>query len=237
MSSDVNSDLGASGHLNPAFKLYGLYRDTDLDFAWQGKGSRPARFGFDFARNLATNVEIHGEWARIAQFAKPVTDASGRVTTEVANATSYLLGLRYLTQGNTTYIAEVYHNGTGYSESQADSFYRLVDAAFAPGGGPLLQKALALGQGSYARPFAGENYLYFRAQHPDALGIVYFTPAITAMMNLQDGSYQITPELQYSGITNLELRLRLFLLRGGSSTDFGEKQNSRKLELYARYYF
>ncbi len=57
------------------------------------------------------------------------------------------------------------------------------------------------------------------------------------MMNLQDRSYQITPELQYSGINNLELRLRLFLLRGGSSTDFGEKQNSRKLELYARYYF
>ncbi len=135
VSSDVNNDFGASGHPNPASKLYGLYRDTDLDFAWQGKGSRPARFGFDFARNLTTNVEIHGEWARIAQFAKPVTDASGRVTTEVANATSYLLGLRYLTQGNTTYIAEYYHNGTGYSESEADSFYRLVDAAFARAAG------------------------------------------------------------------------------------------------------
>ena len=26
-------------------------------------------------------------------------------------------------------------------------------------------------------------------------------------------------------------------LRGASLTDFGEKQNSRKLELYARYYY
>jgi hypothetical protein len=241
VGNDVNSDFGASGHLNPAAKLYLLYRNTDIDFAWQGKGSRPARFGMDFSRNLASNFEIHGEWARIQQFSRPVTDDAGRVTTGVANATSYLLGLRYLTAGDTTYIAEVYHNGTGYSESEADQFYRLVDAAFTQlqqtGSSPLLPKALALGQGSYARPFAGENYLYFRAQAKDALGIVYFTPAITAVMNLEDRSYQITPELLYSGINNFELRLRLFLLRGDSSTDFGEKQNSRKLELYARYYF
>ena len=83
----------------------------------------------------------------------------------------------------------------------------------------------------------GTDYLYFRAQQKDALGIVYFQPAITAMMNLQDRSYQVTPELLYTGIKNLELRLRLFLLHGGSGTDFGEKQDSRKLEFYARYYF
>jgi hypothetical protein len=237
-TNDLNSDFGASGHANPAFKLYALYRDTDLDFAWQAKGSRPARYGFDFARNLETNLEIHGEWARILQLAKPVTDSSGRVTVETENATSWLLGLRYLTQGNTTYIAEVYHNGTGYSETEADSFYQLVDAAFAqPQPNPLLQRALALGQGSYVRPFNGENYLYFRAQHPDAFGIVYFQPAVFAMLNLDDRSFQVTPELQYTGYNNLELRLRLYLLHGGSSTDFGEKANSRKVEVYARYYF
>ena len=57
------------------------------------------------------------------------------------------------------------------------------------------------------------------------------------MMNWQDRSYQVTPELAYTRINNLELRLRLFMLRGSSSTDFGEKQNSRKLEVYARFYF
>ena len=77
VGDQVNNDFGASGHLNPAFKLYALYRDTDLDFAWQGKGSRAGRFGFDFARNLETNFEIHGEWARILQFSQPVTDAAG----------------------------------------------------------------------------------------------------------------------------------------------------------------
>jgi len=237
VSENLNSDFGASGHLNPAAKLYLLYRDTDIDFAWLGKGSRPARYGFDFSRNLATNFEIHGEWARVLQFTKPVTDASGQVTNVTENATSYLLGLRYLTAGETTYIAEYYRNGTGYSAAEADQFYQLVDTAFATGNSALVQKALSLSQGGYGRPNPGEEYVYFRAQQKDALGIVYFSPAITAMMNLQDHSYQVTPELQYTGIKNLELRARLFLLEGGRSTDFGEKQNSRKLEVYARYYF
>jgi len=237
VGNDINSDFGASGHLNPAAKLYLLYRDIDIDFAWQGKGSRPARFGMDFSTNLASNFEIHGEWARIQQFTRPVTDSAGRVTNEVGNATSYLLGLRYLTAGDTTYIAEYYRNGTGYSEQEAQQFYQLVDNAFATGSGALLQKALSLSRGSYGRPNPGKDYLYFRAQQKDALGIVYFQPSITAMMNWQDRSYQVTPELLYTGVKNFDFRLRLFLLQGGSSTDFGEKQNSRKLEFYARYYF
>ncbi|HXZ50076.1 MAG TPA: hypothetical protein VEG27_13725 [Usitatibacter sp.] len=239
VSSRVNGDFGSTGHANPAFKLYALYRDTDLDFAWQGKGSRPARFGFDFAHNLKTNFEVHGEWARILQFPKLVTDASGHASTEVLNATSYLLGLRYLTQGNATCIAELYHNGAGYSRSESDSFYRLVDAAFAQAPAPsmLLQRALALGDGPYARPFAGRNYAYFRVQQQDALGIVYFQPALFALANLDDGSFQVTPELDYTGFKNLELRFRVYMLHGGELTDFGEKQNTRKVELYARLYF
>lgn len=238
---DVNSDFGASGHLNPTAKLYLLYRDTDIDFAWQGKGSRPGRFGMDFSRNLGSNFEIHGEWARIEQFARPVTDSAGRITTQTGNVTSYLLGLRYLTEHDTTYIAEYYRNATGYSEQEARQYYQLVDTAFAQlqqtGASALLPKALALSQASYGRPNSGKEYLYLRAQQKDALGVVYFQPSITAILNWQDRSYQLTPELLYTGVKNLDLRLRLFLLQGTGLTEFGEKQNSRKLEFYARYYF
>ncbi|MGB5081117.1 MAG: hypothetical protein WBO23_10290 [Burkholderiales bacterium] len=237
VGENLNGDFGESGHWNPAAKLYLLYRDTDIDFAWQGKGSRPARYGVDFSRNLVSNFEIHGEWVRILKFPRPVTDASGQVTADTRDATSWLAGLRYLTAGETTYIAEYYRNGTGYSTAEADLFYRLVDTAFATGNSALLQRALSLGQGGYGRPAPGREYVYFRAQQKDALGIVYFSPAIAAMMNLQDRSYQVAPEFTYTGINNVELRLRAFFLHGGGSTDFGEKQNSRKLEFHARYYF
>lgn len=73
-----------------------------------------------------------------------------------------------------------------------------------------------------------------RAEH---LIKTYLQPALTAMMNLNDRSYQVTPELLYTGVTNLELRLRAILLQGGSMTEFGEKQNSRRIDFYARYYF
>jgi len=241
VNEDINSEFGASGHWNPAAKLYLLYRGTDIDFAWQGKGSRPARYGMDFSTNIVSNFEIHGEWARILKFQKPVVDSGGQVITETGDATSTLLGLRYLTASDTTYIAEYYRNGTGYSEEELRQFYEFIGAALAQlgqtGSTALLQKALSLSQGSYGRPYAGEDYVYLRVQQKDGLGIVYFQPAITAIVNWWDRSYQVTPELLYTGVKNLDLRFRLSFLRGDASTDFGEKPNAQKLEFYARYYF
>jgi hypothetical protein len=241
VSSSVNGDFGAAGHINPATKLYLLANDTDIDLAWQGRGSRPGRFGADFSRNVASNFEVHGEWARIHKLPKPVTDNAGRVTTVTSNATSYLLGARYLTAHDTTYIAEYYRNGTGYSDQEEQQFYQLARSALAQfagtGSTALLQKVLPLSQGSYGRPNSGRDYLYFRAQQKDALSVVYFQPSITLTMSLADRSYQLTPELLYTGFKNLELRLRLFSLNGRAETEFGEKANSQKMEFYARYFF
>lgn len=238
---DLNSDFGARDHLNPAAKLYFLYHDTDIDLAWQGKGSRPARYGFDFSRNLSSNFEVHGEWARIQDATRRAVDGTGRITSSTGNATSYLLGMRYLTAANTTYIAEYYRNGTGYTAAESRDFYRYVDDAFATlaatGDASAVQKAIALGQAGYSRPNPGSQYLYLRAQQKDAFDIVYFQPAVTAMVNLDDRSYQVTPELLYTGFNNVELRARLYMLNGERNTDFGAKQNSRKIEFQARLYF
>ena len=50
------------------------------------------------------------------------------------------------------------------------------------------------------------------------------------------GSRSITPELLYTGITDIDLRLRVSWLMGGAGAEFVDKQNSRRLELMARYY-
>ena len=55
--------------------------------------------------------------------------------------------------------------------------------------------------------------------------------------NLDDRSLSFAPELLYTGFTNVELRLLAFFLAGGAGTEFGEKQNSRRIELLARSYF
>ena len=228
----TNHDFGEPHHTNAAAKLYLLYHDTDIDFTWLGGGSRTPRFGIDFSRNLSSALEIHGEWARVRDFEQRRIDAAGKVTAATRDATSYLLGLRYLTERDTTWIAEYYRNGTGYTESRLADFHRLVDS----GNAALLNKARQISP-SYGRANAGERYLYLRVSLKEPFDIVYFTPSATLIANLDDHSWSLTPELLYTGITNLDLRLRATWLKGGSGTEFGEKQTARRLELMARFYF
>ncbi|MDZ4253265.1 MAG: hypothetical protein U1A72_11925 [Sulfuritalea sp.] len=232
VGTQTNQDFGRPNHLNAAAKLYLLYRDTDIDFTWLANGSRSSRFGIDFSRNLSSALEIHGEWARLRDVEQRRIDAAGNVSSETRDATSYLLGLRYLTEHDTTWIAEYYRNGTGYTQSQLTDFHRLVDS----GNPALLAKARQISP-SYGRPNAGERYLYLRASQKEPFDIVYFTPSATLIANLDDRSWSLTPELLYNGITNLDLRLRATWLKGSAGSEFGEKQNARKLELMARYYF
>ena len=232
VGAQTNHDFGQPNHLNVAAKLYLLYRDTDIDFTWLGQGSRGSRFGIDFSRNLSSALEIHGEWARLQDVEQRRIDAAGNVSSETRDVTSYLLGLRYLTERDTTWIAEYYRNGGGYTESQLTDFHRVVDS----GNPALLAKARQISP-VYGRANAGERYLYLRASQKEPFDIVYFTPSITLIGNLDDRSYSLSPELLYNGVTNLDLRLRATWLRGGEHSEFGEKQNARKLELMARYYF
>ena len=241
VGSQVNQDFGKPDHLNVAAKLYLLYLDTDIDFTWLGGGSRTPRIGLDFSRNLSSALEIHGEWARIRDVERRIVSPTGATTTQRGDAKSYLLGLRYLTEQDTTYILEYYRNGTGFSQSQTRDFYNLVDSGLAQfrttGSSALLQKAQAASQSGYGKPNAGERYLYLRASQKEPFDIVYFTPSATLIANLDDRSYSLSPELLYTGVTNLDLRLRATWLKGGAGTEFGEKQNARKLELMARFYF
>jgi hypothetical protein len=240
--SDLNSEFGARDHVNVGAKLYLLYRDTDIDFLFLNNGSRSRRYGVDFSRNLASNVEIHGELARIEDTQRQVVDASGKVATvRRGAATSFLVGMRYLTERDTTWIVEYYRNGPGFTESEVLNFSRFVDYAYAQftatGNDVALTRAANLARAGYGRPNPGRNYLYLRVSQKEPFDILYFTPALTVIANADDRSTSIAPELLYTGINNIELRLRAFFLNGGAGTEFGERQNSRRIELQARLYF
>jgi hypothetical protein len=81
------------------------------------------------------------------------------------------------------------------------------------------------------------NYIYLRASQKEPFGVLYLTPAVTSVFNLDDSSYNVIPEVAYTGVTNLELRFRLSTLLGDDGTECGEKQNDSKVEVRARYYF
>ena len=234
---NVNEDFGAHDNMNFAAKLYLLYKDTDIDLVFFTGNSRSTSFGFDFSKNLVSNFEIHGEMAYMPDHKKIILHEDDSVSTQEISALSYLLGLRYLSKHDITSIIEYYHNGAGYSEEELDRFFQLIADAGNSGSDILLEKARELSLRGYGKPHLGRNYLYARFSQKESFDILYFTPGLTTIINLDDMSYTITPEVVYTGFTNWELRGRFSYIDGGESTEYGEKQNSNKVEVRVRYFF
>ncbi|PKN71013.1 MAG: hypothetical protein CVU54_03265 [Deltaproteobacteria bacterium HGW-Deltaproteobacteria-12] len=237
----VNDAFGGKYKLNIAGRFYFLLYDTDIDLIFMTGGSRPDRYGLDFSRNITTNLEVHGEYAYILNSQKNVLDASGVARQVEAEAHSYLIGIRYLTAFDLTAIIEYYHNGTGFTQDEMKNYYGLINRGFntyqATGNTAALVQAQQLADAGYSRANAMANYLYVRFSQKEPFDILYFTPALTWMMNADDQSWSLTPELLYNGFTNWELRLRAGLIFGAGNSEFGEKQNNYRIELRVGYYF
>lgn len=238
----VNEDFGAENNLNLAAKLYLLYRDTDIDLVWFTGNSRSTRYGLDFSRNPAANFEIHGELAHVPEQRRMVLDeTSGVSVPRQCSDTSYLLGLRYLTEDDVTTVIEFYHNDDGYTEREQESFFRLIDAGYAAyladGDSGPLARAAGVAQSGYLAPQAGRDYLYTRMTWKEPGDILYFTPGLTAIVNTGDQSFSLSPEAVYTGFTNWELRLRFFLLHGSNESEYGEKLSSSRVEFRVRYFY
>jgi len=238
---NINEDFGKIEHVNFGGKAYFLFHDTDIDVMFLTEGSKSGRFGLDFSRNITTNFEIHGEFAFINNFKKPVIDSDGKLSEKTFDAKSFLLGIRYLTSSDTTFISEYYRNGTGYSKNEVEDFFAFVhkghDAFVSSGDEVLLKRAASLGENNYGKRNPMQDYFYLRIVQKEPFDMLYFSPSITWIYNISDKSYSLSPQFLYTGITNLELRLKGAFIVGAQGTEYGEKQNDYRLEFRARYYF
>lgn len=238
---DVNDDFGEVDTINLAAKLYLFLLDTDIDLLLLAGDSRANSYGFDFSKNLATNFEIHGElaWSDDKKKFSLREDNSPQISYQ--DVLSYLIGIRYLSETDVTSIIEYYHNNSGYTEDEMGQFFQLASEAGEDfqntASRVLLDRARDASLKGYGRPQPGRNYLYARFSQKEPFDILYFTPALTTIINLDDQSYTLTPELIYTGFTNWELRLRFSYLDGDVYSEYGEKQNSNKLECRLRYFF
>jgi hypothetical protein len=238
---DVNDDFGEANNVNLAAKLYFLYKDTDIDLIMYTGNSRSRRYGLDFSKNLATNFEIHGELSYTPDQRSILLDSDGTVSLQEDSALSGLIGIRYLSENDITSIIEYYHNDAGYTETEMDRFYQLIEDGGGQLSGPvfdtLLDKAREISLKGYGKPQPGRNYIYGRFTKKEPFDFLYLTPGLTTIFNLDDESYSISPEVVYTGFTNWELRMRFTSLQGPSFTEYGEKMNSNKLEFRVRYFF
>jgi hypothetical protein len=168
-------------------------------------------------------------------------DPAGTLVQREQPATSIVMGVRYLTEANTTFIVDYYRNGAGYAPAEMETYFEHIERGFESWTVSGDQRALALAsratEAGYGRMNPMRNYLYGRVNQPDAFDILYLTLGASAIVNADDGSYSLLPEAQYKPIENLELRWLANIQRGGSRTEFGEKQANVRLELRVRYYF
>ena len=237
----VNDDFGNNNKINFAGRFYFLLYDMDIDLIFMTGGSRTDRYGVDFSRNITTNFEVHGEFAYICNYNKKVLDTQGNPYSVEGDVQSYLIGLRHLTTFDLTTILEYYHNGTGFSADDMKNYYAFINRGYKTyqetGNAAPLTAAQQMAEGNYGRFSTMKNYLYLRFSQKEPFDILYFTPALTWIMNIDDQSWSLTPEMLYTGITNLELRLRTGIIVGGRNTEYGEKQNDYRLEFRVGYYF
>jgi hypothetical protein len=235
VTDDINDDFGAQEDTNLAARLYMLYRDTDIDLLLRTGDSRPDALGVDFARNLTTNFEVHGELAWFDDRTRPVLDTSNALVMRETEDFDWLLGLRYLTAAETTWIVEYYHNGAGYTPDEMQHFYDLARSGAAS---PTLRsRAQAARQAGYGAAQPMQDYLYVKVSQKEPFDALYWNAGATAIVNLHDGSASLIPEVIYTGIDDLEVRGRVAFLTGGQNTDFGERPNEWRLELRVRYFF
>ena len=237
----VNDTFGNNYKLNVAGRFYFLLYDTDIDLMFMTGGSRSDRYGIDFSRNITTNFEIHGEFAYFRNFSKTVLDINGHPYQVEGDAVSYVIGIRHVTTFDLTTKIEYYHNGMGFTVDDMKNYYTYITRGYntyqTTGDATILGKAQQMAEGSYGRSNAMANYLYVRFSQKEPFNILYFTPAVTWMMNTDDQSWSLTPELLYTGFTNWEFRLRTGIIVGARNSDFGEKQNDYRIELRVGYYF
>ena len=241
VTGSMNEDFGRERDTNIAGKLYFLAYDTDIDLMALAGGTRSPRYGADFSRNLTSNFEVHGEAAWVTHAERRVLDDSQRVTTRRRDAANWLIGGRYLTESETTYIVEYYRNGAGFTETEGEDFFGFADQAtdnfLQTGSQTLLGRANSLAQGGFGRQNPFRDYLYARMSQKDPFDWLYVTPALSAIVNVKDGSFNVSPEIAYTGFTDWDIRLKGIANFGGNGTEFGEKQAAGRVELRVRRFF
>ena len=237
----ANPEMGGENDLNAAAKLYLLWYDTDIDFIYFEGEDQPRSLGLDAAKNLAENIEVHAELAYRQDVPRVTLNEDGSVKKTLADPVSWLAGIRYLNAIDTTFIAEYYHNGSGYDRDALRDFFAYQKTAVAQwqatADPAAIQRAGRMTQPYYQQRNFAKDYFYLKISQKEPFDILYFTPWMTTVVNLQDFSFNLQPGMTWTPLTNLELNFRAAIPIGPSNTEFGEKQDVVRPECWLRYYF
>ncbi len=193
-------------------KAYGLVGTTDLDlYVVAYTNHTDVLWGFDFASNLSANLEIHGEYA--------VTEWENQ-----DKAFQCLLGLRYLTESDVTYILEWYYQSEGLTKDESETLYQ----------SGIPSETI---QAFQERREINHNYAFLQASFKEPFDWLYVTLSFTWIKNLDDDSNNLLAKLKYvpGGTWSFQVSWQYF--EGSENTQYGENLVRDRCEAMATMAF
>ncbi|MDY6792141.1 MAG: hypothetical protein SWH54_12810 [Thermodesulfobacteriota bacterium] len=241
VSPHINDEWGTERQMIWGGKIYFFAFDSDLDIMLLCGEEVEDRFGVDFSKNISPNFEIHGEAAIVLDYVKNVTDRQGNLVKKKYDAKNYVVGIRYLTRHDTTYIFEYYRNGQGYTRDEMEDYFAFIRTGYqdylSSGSMSDLGTSREYGSQFYNNQTVMKDYFYVKVSQKEPFDMLYFTPSMVGIYNINDKSGSITPQILYTPITNLEIELKTTFLVGENDTEYGEKLNDYKVYAAVKYYF
>ena len=219
VQEDVNTEYreDLEKDLLLGMKLYALIGTTDIDFymtQWQDTPESSA--GFDFASNLTPNFEVHGEYA-VSQIDGSADDRA-------------LLGIRYLTDSEITWIVEAYHDASGLTATESRTGFESIGNLPPKQASPLVAEL-------FSQKTLNKNYGYLKVSVKEPFGWLYFTPSLIWLGNLDDNSQNTTVQISYTPSDNWLLLGSWQNMTGDAFSQYGESLISDKLTVTGTYSF
>ncbi len=234
--AEINQKFASADEIGAAFKLYFLLKNIDIDFMAAFRKNEPQRFGVDFSTNLRENVEIHSEIS-YAHGENKYLIVDDLVSQQKIDGFSFLLGLRYLNQLNTTLIVEYYHNNSGLSKNEFTSYVDYLQSSLESGIPAIINPAKFNMSTTFRSKTLMRDYLYVKLIQPEPFSLLYSSISMFTIFNLADKSFLISPQLSYKPYTNFEVLLWPVFFFGNNHAEYGSKQFKRKVEIWMRFYF
>ena len=234
--AEINQKFESVDKIGAALKLYCLLNDIDIDFMAVFKKDEPQRIGLDFSTNLRENLEIHAEFSYAHEEIKYLI-VDDLVSQHKMDSDSYILGLRYLNQFNTTLIAEYYHNNSGLSKNEFTSQVNYLQKSMESNITELINSAKLNMSKIFRSKTLMQDYLYVKLIQPEPFSWLYSSVSLFTIFNLVDKSFLLSPQLSYKPYTNFEVLLWPILFFGGNNTEYGSKQFNKKIEIWMRFHF
>ena len=234
--AEDDTRFAPASQIGMALKLYLLVRDVDIEFMTLYRKGQARRYGADFAANLQTNLEVHGELDyAVDEDTYRILD--GNPVHRQRSGFSYLLGTRYLATTNTTLIAEFYHRSNGMNEGEFIDYVAYVQDEPTDNAAPDAETNQVIVRDLFRSKNLMRDYAYAKLTHPEPFSLLYSSVSAFVIYNLRDESFVLSPQFAYKPFTNFEFLCWPSFLVGGAATEYGSRAFQHRIEFWMRFFF